>query len=38
MGELGGAIVRMAGEAGVEAPLHEAATCAIQLSEPSRSR
>ncbi|MEE2900598.1 MAG: ketopantoate reductase family protein [Gemmatimonadota bacterium] len=34
MEELGGAIVRMAREAGIEAPLHEAATCAIQLAEP----
>ena len=34
MEELGGAIVRMAREAGIDAPLHEAATCAIQLGEP----
>ena len=35
MEELGGAIVRLACECGVEAPLHEAATCAVQLSEGS---
>ena len=34
MGELGGSIVRMANEVGIEVPLHEAATCAIQLGEP----
>jgi ketopantoate reductase len=33
MGELGGAIVRMARESGIAVPLHEAATCAIQLAE-----
>ena len=33
MEELGGEIVRLAGESGVEAPLHEAATCAVQLAE-----
>ena len=33
MEELGGTIVRLACESGVEAPLHEAATCAVQLSE-----
>ena len=36
MEELAGAIVRMAREAGIAAPLHEAATCAIQLAEPKR--
>ena len=34
MDELGGAIVRMASDAGIDAPLHEAATCAVQLAEP----
>ena len=33
MEELGGTIARLASEAGVEAPLHEAATCAVQLAE-----
>ena len=33
MEELGGAIARLARESGVEAPLHEAATCAVQLAE-----
>jgi hypothetical protein len=35
MEELGGVIARLATEAGIEAPLHEAATCAVQLGEPA---
>ena len=34
MEELGGAIVRMAHETGMDVPLHEAATAAVQLAEP----
>lgn len=36
MEDLGGAIARMARAAGVDVPLHEAATCAIQLGEPAK--
>ena len=35
MEELGGVIARLATAAGIEAPLHEAATCAVQLGEPA---
>ena len=38
MEELGGAIVRMARESGIDVPLHEAATCAIQLAESEPGR
>ena len=38
MEDLGGAIVRMAREPGVDVPLHIAATCAVQLAEPESDR
>ena len=38
MEELGGAIVRLARESDVDVPLHEAATCAVQLAEPESAR
>ena len=37
MEELGGVIARLARDAGMEAPLHEAATCAVQLGEAAAS-
>jgi 2-dehydropantoate 2-reductase len=36
MEELGGVIAALATERGIEAPLHEAATCAVQLAERRR--
>jgi 2-dehydropantoate 2-reductase len=35
MGDLGGVISRMGREAGVETPLHDAGTCAVQVAEVS---
>jgi len=38
MEDLGGVIVRLGRASGVEVPLHEAGTCAVQLGEPTESR